>query len=72
MSHYLPDYDVPDHNDQVLLERDTLVGGIRVRADKLEAFGELLDEQLDELVRRWQPLAAPRATLAESRISSWR
>lgn len=67
MSHF-----IPDHDDQVLLERDALVGGIRISAEKLEAFSEQLDQDLAALVRKWQPLAAPRAMLANRRITSWR
>ena len=60
---------VPEHDDQVLLERDTLVGGIRVSGEKLAAFADQLDEELGELVQRWQPLAAPRAIVAQHRMT---
>jgi hypothetical protein len=63
---------VPDHDDLILLERDTLVGGIRVRAEQLDAFADALDNDLAELVERWQPLAAPRAMLSDRRVSQWR
>ena len=59
---------LPDHDDQVLLERDTLDGGIRVSAEKLEAFGRQLETRLVAMEQKWQPYAAPRAVLAQRRV----
>ena len=61
----------PESDDQVLLEPETLEGGIRVSAEKLDAFAERIDNDLVNLVRRWQHLAAPRAALTNRRIH-WR
>ena len=67
MSHLLP-----EHDDLILFERDRLDGGIRVSVERLAAFSEALDEDLARLTQRWQHLAAPRAVLAERRITRWR
>ena len=67
MSHLLP-----DHDDLILFERSRLDGGIRVPADKLNAFGEQLDEDLAQLTGRWQHLAAPRVVLSNRRVTHWR